>query len=75
MKDGECSKELYRQLGRYAVSVYEQHYQALYDAGALLTAYEVPSVDSSSAILNNLELYDESIGLSLEPELGRANFI
>ena len=36
LKAGECSKELYRKLGRYAVSVYEPHFQKLYAAGALL---------------------------------------
>ncbi|MFQ6975929.1 MAG: hypothetical protein ACLRSD_02055 [Oscillibacter sp.] len=40
-KAGECSKTLYRKLGRYAVSVYEPHFQKLYAAGALLTAREV----------------------------------
>lgn len=36
LKAGECSKGLYRKLGRYAVSVYEPHFQKLYAAGALL---------------------------------------
>lgn len=33
LKAGECSKKLYRKLGRYAVSVYEPHFQKLYAAG------------------------------------------
>lgn len=75
LQDGECSKGLYRKLGRYAVSVYDKHFQALYNAGALLTAREVPALDSDSAILTDLTLYSETMGLSLEPETGKAEFI
>ena len=69
------TRGLYRKLGRYAVSVYDQHFQALYAAGALLTAQEVPALDPDSAILSNMTLYSETIGLSLEPETGKAEFI
>lgn len=75
LQDGECSRDLYRKLGRYAVSVYDKHYQALYNAGALLTAREVPVLDEDSAILTDLTLYSETMGLSLEPETGKAEFI
>lgn len=75
LQDGECSKGLYRKLGRYAVSVYDKHFQALYHAGVLLTAREVPTLDSDSAILTDLTLYSETMGLSLEPEAGKAEFI
>ena len=75
LQDGECSKGLYRKLGRYAVSVYDKHFQALHHAGALLTAREVPTLDSDSAILTDLTLYSETMGLSLEPETGKAEFI
>lgn len=75
LKAGECSKELYRKLGRYAVSVYEPHFQKLYAAGALLTAREVPALDEDSAILNDMSLYSETTGLTLEPETGKAEFI
>lgn len=51
---GECSRALYRALGRYAVSVYEPHFQALYAAGAILTAQDVPTLDSGSAILRDM---------------------
>ena len=69
------TRALYRKLGRYAVSVYDQHFQALYAAGALLTAREVPALDPDSAILSDMTLYSETIGLSLEPETGKAEFI
>ena len=75
LKAGGCSKELYRKLGRYAVSVYEPHFQKLYAAGALLTAREVPALDEDSAILNDMSLYSETTGLTLEPEMGKAEFI
>ena len=69
------TKALYRKLGRYAVSVYDQHFQALYAAGALLTAQEVPALDPDSAILSDMTLYSEAMGLSLEPETGKSEFI
>lgn len=72
MQDGECSRELYRKLGRYAVSVYDKHFQALYHTGALLT---VPALDSDSAILTDMGLYNELMGLSLEADSGKAEFI
>ncbi len=75
LRDGECSRSLYRELGQYAVSVYEQHFQLLYKAGALLTAREVPALDSGSAILTDMTLYSRSMGLTLEPETGKAEFI
>lgn len=75
LRDGECSRELYRKLGRYAVSVYDRHFQALYNAGALLTERDVPSLDECSGILTDLTLYSETMGLSLEPETGKAELI
>ena len=69
------TKALYRKLGRYAVSVYDQHFQTLYAAGALLTAQEVPALDPDSAVLSDMTLYSEIMGLSLEPETGKAEFI
>ena len=75
LQDGECSRDLYRKLGRYAVSVYDKHYQALYNAGALLTAREVPVLYEDTAILTDLTLYSETMGLSLEPETGKAECI
>lgn len=75
LENGECSRELYRKLSRYAVSVYDQHFQALYAAGALLTAKDVPSLDDSSGILADMTLYSASMGLSLEADTGKAEFI
>ena len=66
LEDGECSRELYRQLGRYAVS--------LYAAGAILTAKDIHALDDRSAVLDNMKLYSETLGLTLEPETGQALF-
>lgn len=75
LRAGECSKALYRRLGRYGVNVYEQHFQALYAAGALETARELPQLDEMSAVLTDMTLYSDTIGLTLEPEAGKAEFI
>ena len=72
--DGACSKKLYRQLGQYAVQVYDAHFQALYDASALQTADETNGLDDRSAILCDLSLYDEKTGLSLKADSGQAFF-
>ncbi len=69
LRQGECNRALFRKMGQYGVSVYEQHFQALYDAGDL----EV--LDGETAILTNLDLYRESTGLSLEADNGKAEFI
>ena len=74
LEDGECSRGLYRQLGRYAVSVYEPHFKALYAAGAIRTAKDIHALDGRSAVLDNMKLYSETLGLTLEPEMGQALF-
>lgn len=75
LRAGECSRRIFRELGRYSVSVYEQHFAKLYAAGALLTSKDIPSLDDSSAVLNDMKLYSKVTGLSLEPETGKAEFI
>ncbi len=75
LRAGECSRRLFRELGRYAVSVYEQHFSKLFAAGVLLTSRDIPSLDDSSAVLSDISLYSEVTGLSLEPETGKAEFI
>lgn len=75
LRAGDCSKKLFRKLGRYAVSVYEPHYQKLEASGVLQTAVEFPVLDTDSAILTDLSLYSETMGLTLEPETGKAEFI
>jgi CRISPR-associated endonuclease/helicase Cas3 len=66
LRSGSYSRTLFRKLGQYSVNVYENHYQALYEAGAL----EILGQDI--AILRQSELYDQSKGLTLEPVSGNA---
>ena len=51
------------------------NFQKLYATGALLTAREVPALNEDSSILNDMSLYSEMTGLTLEPEMGKAEFI
>ena len=74
LKRGEISRGLYRRLGRYTVSVYEEQYKTLYNNGALLTAQDIPYLDSESAILNDVSLYDETMGLQCQLKSGEALF-
>ena len=70
LQAGLHSRNLYRLAGRYAVSVYEQHYNALLSAG------DIEPLDENSAVLCNLDLYDENgAGLSLDADSGKALFI
>ena len=68
LRGGHATKQDYRRAGQYSVSVYENHYQALYAAGALEPLAE------DGAILTNLRLYDSEKGLSLAAESGQAFF-
>ena len=65
LRQGERSRSLFRQLGQYGVSVYEQHYRALEQAGDL----EV--LEDGSAVLWNTERYSEQTGLSLTADDGK----
>lgn len=66
---GERSQNLYRQLGQYGVSIYEQHFHALDRAG------DLERLEDASAILSNLDLYSEHTGLSLTADSGKGLFI
>lgn len=59
---GERSRMLLRELGQYSVSIYRNHFEALIEAGAL------DLLEDNSAILSNLNLYNENTGLSIELE-------
>ena len=59
-RQGERSRQLFRELGQYSVSVYPQQFQAL-DEGSALELLE-----DGSAILTNLSLYSEDIGLTFD---------
>ena len=59
LRAGERSRALFRKLGQYGVNVYEKHFQALLERGAL------EQLDESSAILTDLSLYVQTMGLIL----------
>jgi CRISPR-associated endonuclease/helicase Cas3 len=69
LQQGERTRNLFRQLGQYSVSIYEQHFRALYDTG------DLELTDNEFAVLVNMELYSEQTGLSLEADSGKALFI
>ena len=69
IKSGVASRQDYRKAGRYSVSVYPDHYARLCSAGVL------HELDESAAILLDLSVYDENMGLSLDVESGQALFI
>ncbi len=60
LRSGFATREVYRRAGRYGVNVYGIHYRSLLDAGS------IEPLDENSAVLLNMELYDEKTGLSLE---------
>ncbi len=66
LRDGERSRELFRDLGQFGVSVYSNHFNQLCANGLL------EPVGTDSAILLNLSVYSEETGLPLTVE---ANFI
>ena len=66
---GFAGREIYRKAGRYSVSIYPGHYQALLSAG------DVVPLDAESAVLVNPALYSAETGLSLEADTGKAEFI
>lgn len=66
---GERNQDLFRQLGQYSVSIYEQHFSALDKAG------DVEILEDGTAILWNTDIYSEETGLSLEADSGKGLFI
>lgn len=69
LRQGERSRALFRELGQYGVSVYRQHFDALYQAG------DLELLDEEAVILVNENLYSAETGLSLEADYGKALFI
>lgn len=66
---GWADRDDYRNAGQYCVSIYEDHYQALLEAG------DICPVDEGSAVLVNRQLYDPQMGLSMKADTGKAEFI
>lgn len=66
LRAGERSRELFRALGQYSVSVYPNHFQALDGAGALSV------LEDGSAVLVDMEFYSPQTGLNPKVEGGNA---
>lgn len=69
LRSGKRSRELFRKLNQYSVSIYPGHLQTLYNAG------DVEFLEDSLAVLTNLSLYSSVTGLSLEADTGKCLFI
>jgi len=65
LRENQVSRGLLRKLGRYGVSVYPEHFEALLRAG------DIKPITEDSAVLLNTNLYSNATGLSLEPEEGK----
>ena len=66
---GAGSRNLFRQLGQYGVSVYEKHFELLFQSG------DLEILEDGTAVLCNTALYAETTGLSLEADSGKGLFI
>ncbi len=69
IRSGQCSITLFRKLGKYSVSVYENQFQSLEIAGAL------ELLEDGSAILLDTTLYHPEQGLALKADSGDAFFV
>ena len=68
LREGERSRELYRKAGMYSVSIYENHFNALINAGA------AEPFGDDAAILTDLSLYSDEKGLATDVRVGSALF-
>lgn len=68
LREGERSRELYRKAGMYSVSIYENHFNALINAGA------AEPFGDDAAILTDLSLYSDEKGLATDVTDGSALF-
>lgn len=66
--DGSATLNDYRSAGRYSVSIFDRHYQALLDAGA------IKEIDDNNAVLVDMSLYSYETGLALNADTGKNSF-
>ena len=69
LREGERSRELFRKLGQYGVSIYDKHFKSLLACG------KIEILDENNAILLDLSLYARTIGLKLSDNEGTGLFI
>lgn len=60
LRQGERSRQLFRELGQYGVSVYPRQFQTLDEGGAL------ELLEDGSAVLTDLSLYSDDTGLTFD---------
>ena len=60
IKSGTATKQDYRGLQKYGVTVYEYEYIRLLEAG------DISNIEGNIYILENMDLYDTKIGLMIE---------
>lgn len=68
LKEGERSRELFRELAQYGVSVYPKHFEELEQAG------DIRLLEDDVAVLENWKLYEENTGLSMKADFGKGIF-
>ena len=68
LRSGEKSRKLFREAGRYGVTIYENQFETLYYSGC------IEMIDDENAALINTGIYDEKMGLRIE-ESSDANFM
>jgi CRISPR-associated endonuclease/helicase Cas3 len=68
-RSGMINRALMRKLGRFGVTVYPNHLKALLDTG------DVEALGGDVYVLQNEEMYDERMGLSMKVDQGKALFI
>lgn len=68
LRSGEKSRKLFREAGRYGVTIYENQFKTLYYSGC------IEMIDDENAVLINTGIYDEKMGLKIE-ESSDINFI
>lgn len=69
LRSGVHSRNLYRKLGQYSVSVYEKHFAALAEAGNL------DVLEDGTAVLQTMRLYSDETGLALAADCGKSLYI
>ena len=69
LRDGERSQALFRQLGKYSVSIYEAQFRSLNEAGAM------ELLENGAAVLTDVKLYDPQMGLAPKADSGSAYFV
>ena len=65
LRQGERSRQLFRELGQHGVSVYAQHFQKLDKNGVL------ELLEDGSAVLTDLSLYSDNTGLAFDVDSDR----